>query len=168
MDHESEVTKKHAVHFSSARQDHSTPWPFFNRLNDEFGFTLDVCAQPHNAKCEHHLTPEADGLTRDWVGVCWCNPPYGRDIGKWVYRAAWQSSWNSSTVVCLLPARTDTRWFHEHVMGVAHEVRLVKGRIVFEGSTAGAPFPSMVAIYRFRDLFDERGIDTRFTTMPNK
>lgn len=164
MDHEeSEVKSKYAVHFSSERQDHATPWTFFNKLDEEFGFTLDVCAEPHNAKCEHYFTPEIDGLRQPWTGVCWMNPPYGREIGKWVEKAK-MAGIHGACVVCLLPARTDTRWFHDHVMHDAQEIRFVKGRIVFEGSTAGAPFPSMVVIYGPRGGTNE---PTEFYAMPN-
>lgn len=168
MDHEREVKNKHAVHFSSKRPDWATPWPFFEKLNEEFGFTLDVCAEAHNAKCPDYITPEINGLTTEWLGRCYMNPPYGRDIGKWVSRARMQSSWNGALVVCLLPARTDTKWFHEDIAGVADEVRFVRGRIRFEGSEAGAPFPSMVVVYQYRDLSDEPHGNTRFTTMSAK
>lgn len=167
MDHEeSEVKSKHAVHFSSERQDHPTPWKFFKALDEEFGFTLDVCAEPHNAKCETYFTPETDGLKQAWTGVCWMNPPYGREIGKWIEKAK-LSAENGACVVCLLPARTDTRWFHRDILGVANEVRLVSGRITFEGSTAGAPFPSMVVIYQPYDPNENDGFETRFCPMPN-
>ena len=119
-----------------------TPQDFFNDLNKEFCFNLDVCALPENAKCEKYFTPEMDGLAQCWEGVCWCNPPYGRQIGKWVEKA-YKSS---CTVVMLLPARTDTRWFHDYVYGKA-EIRFVRGRLRFGGAEWNAPFPSMVVIY---------------------
>lgn len=97
------------VMFSSKTDMWETPQCFFDALNAEFGFTCDVCALPENAKCEKYFTPDQDGLLQEWTGVCWCNPPYGRQIGKWVQKAA-QSK---CTVVMLLPARTDTRWYHE-------------------------------------------------------
>lgn len=138
---------KHAVHFSSKRDDHATPWPFFKALDEEFHFTLDVCAEPHNAKCKRYFSPEDDGLSQPWDGVCWMNPPYGRNVtGKWIEKAR-QSAQDGATVVCLIPARTDTRFWHEHVMH-ADEIRLVKGRIRFVGSESGAPFPSAVVVFR--------------------
>lgn len=76
-----------AVHFSSNSSEWETPRPFFDQLNAEFGFTLDVCATPDNAKCAHYFTPEQDGLRQEWQGVCFMNPPYGREIGKWVRKA---------------------------------------------------------------------------------
>ena len=134
-----------AVHFSSATDLWATPQAFFDSLNAEFGFTTDVCALPDNAKCAHHFTPEQNGLAQRWEGVCWMNPPYGREIGKWVQKAH-ESSKAGATVVCLLPARTDTRWWHEHC--VHGEVRFIRGRLKFGTATTSAPFPSAVVIFR--------------------
>lgn len=131
------------VMFSSKTDLWATPQEFFDELNKEFAFTTDVCAIPENAKCKRFFTPEMDGLKQEWNGVCWCNPPYGKEIGKWVKKA----SESACTVVGLLPARTDTRWFHEHILGKA-EIRFVRGRIKFGGASTGAPFPSMVVIWR--------------------
>ena len=121
----------------------ATPQDFFDELDMEFGFDLDVCAIPENAKCSRYFTPEQDGLKQEWNGTVWCNPPYGRQIGKWVEKA-YKSD---CTVVMLLPARTDTKWFHEYIYGKA-EIRFIKGRLKFGGSNNAAPFPSMVVIYR--------------------
>lgn len=134
---------KKEVLFSSTTDLWETPQDFFDELNEEFHFDLDVCALPQNAKCKRYFTPDQDGLKQEWEGVCWCNPPYGRDIGKWM-KKAYESN---ATVVCLVPARTDTRWFHEWVLGKA-EIRFVKGRLKFGGSKNSAPFPSMVVIYK--------------------
>jgi phage N-6-adenine-methyltransferase len=134
------------VLFSSKTPVWETPQDLFDRLNAEFGFTVDVCALPENAKCERFYTPEIDGLTQRWEGVCWCNPPYGRGIDKWI-RKAYRSSRNGATVVCLVPARTDTAWFHDYVQGKS-EIRFVRGRLRFGSSTGNAPFPSMIVIYR--------------------
>jgi phage N-6-adenine-methyltransferase len=123
----------------------STPQPFFNALNDEFGFTLDVCAIPENAKCDRFITPSEDALKQRWHGVCWMNPPYGRTIHRWI-KKAFEESRRGSTVVCLLPARTDTRWWHDYVM--QGEVRFIRGRLKFGGSKENAPFPSAVVIFR--------------------
>lgn len=100
--------------FSSKSDLWETPQELFDRLDNEFHFTLDVCALPENAKCQQFYTPEQDGLSQPWTGVCWCNPPYGRDVGQWVHRALLASE-AENTVVMLLPARTDTRWFHEYI-----------------------------------------------------
>ena len=135
--------------FSSATDNWSTPQDFFDKLNDEFHFTLDVCADENNHKCEHYYTKEIDGLSRPWIGTIWCNPPYGRKIGEWVRRAHFSSHIGSATVVMLLPARTDTRWFHEYIYNQPNtEIRFIKGRLKFGGCKNSAPFPSMVVIFR--------------------
>ena len=137
------------VMFSSATDNWSTPQDFFDKLNDEFHFTLDVCADENNHKCEHYYTKEIDGLSRPWIGTVWCNPPYGRKIGEWVRRAHFSSHIGSATVVMLLPARTDTRWFHDYIYNKSNtEIRFIKGRLKFGGCKNSAPFPSMVVIFR--------------------
>jgi phage N-6-adenine-methyltransferase len=131
------------VMFSSRTDLWETPQGLFDELDAEFHFDLDVCALPENAKCEKYYTPEQDGLSQEWNGVCWCNPPYGREIGKWLRKAAK----SGTTVVMLLPARTDTKWFHDYILHRA-EVRYLRGRLKFGGGKNSAPFPSMVVIYR--------------------
>lgn len=131
------------VMFSSKTDLWATPQDFYDELDKEFHFETDVCALPENAKCAHYYTPEEDGLAQDWKGVCWCNPPYGREVGKWVEKAAK----SSATVVMLLPARTDTRWFHDWIYGKA-EIRFIKGRLKFGEQKNAAPFPSMVVIFK--------------------
>lgn len=134
--------------FSSATDNWSTPQDFFDKLNDEFHFTLDVCADENNHKCEHYYTKEIDGLSRPWIGRVWCNPPYGRKIGEWVRRALFVSV-AGNTVVMLLPARTDTKWFHDYIYKRDNvEIRFIKGRLKFGGCKNSAPFPSMVVIFR--------------------
>lgn len=135
-----------AVHFSSKTSDWETPQDFFDRLNSEFHFELDVCATPENAKCKRYFTPEVDGLKQKWTGVCWMNPPYGREIGRWV-KKAYESAQEGTTVVCLLPARTDTSWWHDYCMK-ADEIRFIRGRLKFSGAKHPAPFPSAVVIFR--------------------
>lgn len=132
--------------FTSNTDMWETPQWFFNELNNEFGFTLDACAIQKNAKCNNFYSPEQNGLNQPWTGTVWCNPPYGRQISKWVKKAH-DSAGNGNTVVMLLPARTDTAWFHDYIYGVA-EIRFVRGRLRFGGSKNGAPFPSMVAVFR--------------------
>lgn len=139
------------VHFSSASVEHATPQDFFDKLNAEFHFTLDVCATPENAKCQQFYPPEIDGLKQAWSqdadgGAVWMNPPYGREIGKWVQKAAEEKL---VTVVALLPARTDTKWFQDWVLPYA-ELRWVRGRLKFGNAKNAAPFPSVVAVYRGR------------------
>jgi phage N-6-adenine-methyltransferase len=138
--------KNLAVHFSSKTSVWETPKDFFEKLDREFGFTLDVCALPENAKCKHFFTPAVDGLKQEWKGVCWMNCPYGREIGQWV-RKAYQAALYGATVVCLLPARTDTGWWHDYVMD-ANEIRFVQGRLRFVGAESSAPFPSVVVVFR--------------------
>ena len=134
--------------FSSASEEWSTPQDFFDKLNEEFHFTLDVCATKENAKCKEYFTKEDNGLLKAWWGVVWCNPPYGRSaIPKWCRKAYTESE--HCTVVMLVPSRTDTQWFHDLVYGKA-EIRFVKGRIKFGGSKNNAPFPSMIVVYRKR------------------
>lgn len=135
--------------FSSKTDLWATPQDFFDALDKEFRFETDVCALPENAKCAHYFTPEQDGLAQEWTGVCWCNPPYGRKIGDWVKKAA-ESAKAGAVVVMLLPARTDTRWFHDYIYGKA-EIRFVKGRLKFGGATVNAPFPNMVVVFRKED-----------------
>lgn len=136
-----------AVHFSSATDLWATPPDFFANLHAEFGFQIDVCAIPENAKCPWFFSPEENGLEQVWRGVCWMNPPYGRQIGKWVKKAHDSARENGATVVCLLPARTDTRWWHEYVAHAA-DVRFVRGRLKFGGSRNSAPFPSAVVVFK--------------------
>lgn len=135
------------VMFSSQTDLWATPQELFDKLNAEFDFTVDVCASPENAKCAVYYTPEIDGLKQEWTGVCWCNPPYGREIGKWVEKAYKSAKTGGAMVVMLLPARTDTRWFHDFIYEKA-EIRFIKGRLKFGDSTNSAPFPSMIVIYR--------------------
>lgn len=132
--------------YSSKTDMWETPQDLFNELDKEFHFDLDVCATQENAKCKRYYTPEQDGLSHPWKGTCWCNPPYGRKIGQWVRRALFASV-SGYTVVMLLPARTDTKWFHDYIYKRA-EIRFVKGRLKFGNSKNSAPFPSMIVIFR--------------------
>lgn len=120
-----------------------TPPELFAELDKEFHFELDVCALPSNAKCEIYFTPDDNGLKQEWNGICWMNPPYGREIGKWMAKAKLSAD-EGATVVCLVPARTDTEWWWENCIG--GEIRFIKGRLTFEGANSGAPFPSAVVV----------------------
>ena len=143
--------------FSSKSDMWETPQNLFNRLDRVFRFELDVCALPENAKCKKFFTPEQDGLSQEWEGVCWMNPPYGRAIGKWV-RKAFESAKQGATVVCLIPARVDTRWWHEYC--VKGEITFLKGRLKFQNRAlpsfkedgshrvSSAPFPSAIVVFR--------------------
>ena len=134
-----------SVHFSSERSDWETPQDLFDELNQEFRFTLDVCASRGNAKVKKYYDRQVDGLKQVWSGVCWMNPPYGREIGKWVCKAH-EESLRGVTVVCLVPARTDTAWWHDYCM--KGEVRFIRGRLRFSGHRVNAPFPSAVVVFR--------------------
>lgn len=133
--------------FSSKTGEWETPRAFFDVLDAEFHFTLDPCCNEQNKKCEKHYTKEQDGLKQSWAGErVFCNPPYGRDVGKWIQKSAEEKK-RGALVVLLLPARVDTKWFHELIVPNA-EIRFVKGRLKFGGKKESAPFPSMVAIMR--------------------
>ncbi len=134
--------------FSSKTDLWSTPNDFFDKLNDEFHFTLDPCSTHENAKCYKHFTEEENGLLQDWGNeVVFCNPPYGRQIKYWVKKAYEESQKDNTTVVMLIPARTDTIYFHEYIYHKA-EIRFIKGRLKFGNAKNSAPFPSMVVIFK--------------------
>ena len=124
----------------------ATPQNTFDLLNKEFGFDIDVCALPTNAKCKKYFTPEIDGLNQEWRGTCWMNPPYGREIGLWINKAFSESK-RGNLIVGLLPARTDTKWFHDFIYNKS-EIRFIKGRLKFGDGKNSAPFPSMIVIWR--------------------
>ena len=133
------------VHFSSKTDLWETPQEFFDKYDKIFNFETDVCANKENAKCGKFFTQEDDGLSQQWEGVCWMNPPYGRDIGKWM-KKAYESSLGGATVVCLVPSRTDTKWWHDYSM--KGEIEFIKGRLKFGGSKNSAPFPSAVVVFK--------------------
>lgn len=133
------------LHFSSKSEEWATPDDFFKKYDDVFHFTLDAAASPTNFKCDCFLTKSVDSLKQKWIGTVWLNPPYGRGIGEWV-KKAYDSSLEGATVVCLLPSRTDTRWFHNYC--IKGEIEFIKGRLKFGGCINNAPFPSMVVIFR--------------------
>jgi phage N-6-adenine-methyltransferase len=138
---------RRSVHFRSKTCEWATPPEVFAEYDREFHFTLDACATPENAKCAHYFTREQDGLAQTWTGRVWCNPPYGREIGDWVRKAAESVACGQAELVaCLLPARVDTKWWHGCCKGA--EVRLIEGRIRFVGAKSSAPFPSAVVVFR--------------------
>ena len=138
--------------FSSKTDEWSTPQDLFDKLNEEFHFDLDVCANESNHKCALYYDRKQDGLKMPWTDhVVWCNPPYGREIGKWVKKACLEHCAHSTTIVMLLPARTDTRWFHNYVLGWS-TIRFLKGRLKFGDCKNSAPFPSMLAIYNILEV----------------
>lgn len=130
---------------SSATDDWATPQDVFDKLHAEFQFTVDAASSDENAKLPRHWTKQTDGLLQSWAGESvFCNPPYGRGIGEWCRKAA---ECKADVAVLLIPARTDTKWWHEWVMPQA-EIRFIRGRLKFGGHTNSAPFPSAIAVYR--------------------
>lgn len=130
--------------FASKKQEYATPWNLFNVLDEEFNFTLDVCADEKNHKVDRFFSEEDNSLVQDWTGVCWMNPPY-KDMKKWVIKAYEESVRNHSIIVCLIPARTNTVWWHEYCN--RGEIRFLKGRPKFEGCVHGLPQPLAVVIF---------------------
>lgn len=136
------------VHFSSKSNEWYTPQYLFDELNEEFNFTLDPCATHENAKCDKYFTIEENGLMQDWHNdVVFMNPPYGREIKHWI-KKAYEESLKGATVVCLIPARTDTTYWHEYIFNKAHDIRFLKGRLKFGGGKNSAPFPSAIVVYK--------------------
>lgn len=138
------------VHYSTGKDDWTTPQELFDKLNQEFNFTLDPCSNGENAKCEKFYTKEDNGLLQDWGGErVFVNPPYSKK-GKqdqWVEKCYTESRKPDTVVVALLPARTDTKRFHEYILNKA-EIRFLPGRLKFGGAKNTAPFPSMIVIWR--------------------
>lgn len=152
--------------FSSKYDAWATPQDFFDKINSIYSFDIDVCAEPDTAKCSHYFTKEMNALEIDWKAegdrffdaspTCFMNPPYGRQIGVFI-KKAYEESLKGCEVVCLLPARTDTKWFHEYCK--KGEIEFIKGRLKF-GTPAyweskgkkpeAAPFPSMVVVFNPR------------------
>ena len=134
------------IHFSSKSIYWSTPQWLFDALEKEFGFTIDVCANAENAKCKRYFTEDDNALMKDWgPEVCWMNPPYGTEIEKFMAKAH-GASLSGATVVCLVPSRTDTKWWHKYAM--KHEIRFLRGRLKFGNATDAAPFPSALVVMR--------------------
>lgn len=136
------------VHYSSKTNEWATPQNTFDELNAEFNFTLDPCATDENAKCDKYFTVEDDGLIQDWSNdVVFMNPPYGRDIKHWV-RKAYEENLKGATVVCLIPSRTDTTYWHDYIFGKASDIRFLRGRLKFGNSKNSAPFPSAIIVFK--------------------
>lgn len=133
--------------YTSNKSDWSTPQTLFDRLDEEFRFDFDVCATRDNAKCCGYFGPDDGALTKSWegLGTLWMNPPYGRGIRDWVAKA-FEASRAGATCVCLLPVRSDTRWWHDYVMK-ASEIRLLTRRLTFEGAGNKAPFPAAIVVF---------------------
>lgn len=136
------------VLYASNTAEWETPAATFAELDAEFHFDLDPCSTHANAKCARHFTKEDNGLAKNWAGCrVFCNPPYGREISAWVRKAYNESKKPDTLVVMLIPARTDTSYFHNYIYGKA-EVRFIRGRLHFNDGKGRAPFPSMIVIYK--------------------
>ncbi len=142
------------VLFKSSQADWKTPKYVFKCLERLFGrFDLDPCTEDNNLGTPYYYTLEDDGLCQPWFGNVYVNPPYGKDVGRWVEKAVNEvRSGNAQQVVMLLAARTDTKWFQRYVLGFATEVLFVEGRIKFDGAKNPAPFPSVVVVFRGGEL----------------
>lgn len=138
--------------FSTGTNHWSTPQDLFDELNNIYGFTLDVCADTTNKKVNKYFNVKQNGLAQTWQGnICWCNPPYGREISDWVYKASKECS-TDCTIVMLLPARVDTKWFHDYIYTNPNcSFEFIKGRLKFSGSKSSAPFPSMIVTFKIKD-----------------
>ena len=135
------------LHFSSESDEWGTPQDFFDKQNLIYNFNLDVCATKENTKCANFFTKADDGLLKNWRGVCWMNPPYGRGIKSWM-KKAYDESQRGATVVCLLPSRTDTAWWHDYAM--LGDITFLRGRLKFGGCKNSAPFPSALVVFKAR------------------
>lgn len=150
MDNQTKTTM-----FSSVKTDWETPQDFFDELNEEFHFNLDVCANETNHKCDNYFSEEQDGLKQSWLGyTSFCNPPYGRQRTEpWVrkaYTTMHEATNYDTVIVMLLPARTDTKWFHNYIYkNPLCKIRFIRGRLKFGDEKNSAPFPSMVVIFKF-------------------
>lgn len=132
---------------TSNKLDWETPQWLFDYLDKTFNFSLDACATEYNAKCHAYfdLSKGYDALKQEWSGTVWLNPPYGKEIGRWMTKAYTEACLGNCTVVCLVPARTDTRWWWNTARHGT--VIFLKGRLKFEGASSGAPFPSAIVVF---------------------
>ena len=164
--------------FSSTSNEWQTPHAFYDKLDATFSFDLDPCATPLTAKCEKYFTPKENGLLQDWSGHrVFMNPPYGRGVDKWLKKAFEESATPHTTVVCLIPARTDTKYWHKYCMK-ADEIYFVKGRLKFVQQQVtdtaittccnAAPFPSAVVVFRGPPIEGMARNQVRIATMDNK
>ena len=138
------------VLFSSNKCEWETPEWLYNFLNMYYHFTLDPCADKNNHKCDKFYTKEDNGLLQDWSGeTVFCNPPYGRELYKWVEKCFCENAKNDVEIVMLIPARTDTRWFHQFIYNNNKcYIIFLKGRLKFGKAKNSAPFPSMIVVFK--------------------
>lgn len=138
-----------AVHFSNKSDEWETPQWLYDSLDKEFGFTLDPCSNGKNAKCEKWFSIYDTGLLKDWgTETVFMNPPYSK-CKEWMTKA-YGAAHEGATVVCLVPSRTDTEWWHKYAM--KGEIRFLKGRLTFGDAVNAAPFPSVVIIFRPKEF----------------
>lgn len=142
--------------FSSDKDDWETPQDFFEKLDNEFNFDLDPCCSKLTAKCQKFFTKEDDGLFQPWFGTVYMNPPYGRQIVNWIKKAS-EESQKGCVVVCLVPARTDTRWWHDYCMK-SSEIRLLNRRLTFAGADNKSTFPAAIVIFRPNETTPKLGV----------
>jgi phage N-6-adenine-methyltransferase len=142
------MEKKMSVHFSSKTDLWSTPEDFYKKLDAIYNFNLDPCSTHENHKCENYFTKEDDGLQQDWSGhIVFMNPSYGREIKQWM-KKAYEESLKGATIVCLVPSRTDTAWWHDYAM--KGNIEFLRGRLKFGDSKNSAPFPSALVVFRHK------------------
>ena len=141
--------------FQSGKQEYETPDALFDKINKEFDFDLDVCADNKNTKCAKFFTEEQDALIQTWSGTCWMNPPYNA-TKDWIKKAYLESRKEDCTVVCLIPAKTNTNWWHEYCM--LGEIRFLRGRPKFKGCVHGLPFPLAIVIFSKNIVGNYKGI----------
>lgn len=143
--------------FTSEKDDWTTPDDLFHTLNSEFEFNLDPCADDENHKCDTYFTKKENGLLQDWAGYhVFCNPPYGKEVAKWVGKAHDEVlHGNCILAVMLLASRTDTKYFHQYIINDAYEIRFIKGRLKFGGVKQSAPFGSMIVVFKKEGILDE-------------
>jgi len=143
---------------SSKSNEWSTPWDFFNELNEEFHFTLDPCCTHENAKCKKHFTIDENGLDQDWSNeVVFMNPPYGGNTRTWMEKA-YNESLRGAIVVCLIVSSTDRSYWHDFIFPKATQIRWVRGRIKFGDSKSTAPFASAIVIFDNQNTYPEKYI----------
>lgn len=131
--------------YSKEKSTWETPDDLFDKLDKEFHFQIDLCANEYNKKCDNYYSEEKNSLIQEWLGLCWMNPPYGKGIDQWIRKAYESSLKDNTTIVCLLPVRSDTKWWHNYCM--RGEIRFLNKRLKFKNSGNMATFPSAIVIF---------------------
>ncbi|MBQ6503243.1 MAG: hypothetical protein IJI57_04955 [Flexilinea sp.] len=136
------------INQDSGKDDWGTPKKLFEYLDKEWHFELDPCANDRNHLCEKYYTKAEDGLSQDWEGKrVYMNPPYGRETGKWIEKA-YRESVKGASVVCLIPARPDTSYWHNWIFPYASKIQFIQGRLHYSDGKEGCPFPSAIVIFQ--------------------